>query len=102
MQLPYRLNQRQPVHSRHLEIREQQFNACSDCPNNLIGLESISRFDCLKARFPQDGVYRGSEKQFIVYDQNWHCATLATKRPIAAVMGWVDLLLLVVSVRPRG
>jgi hypothetical protein len=68
VQLPDRVNQRQPVHSRHLEIGEQQFNAGSDCLNDLVGFESISRFDCVKSRFSQDADYPRSEKRFIVYD----------------------------------
>jgi hypothetical protein len=87
VQLPYRLNQRQPVHSRHLDIGEQQFDAGSDCTNDLVGFESILRFDGVKARLSQDRGYRRSEERLIVYDENWHCTTPAIKsRRIAPVV----------------
>ena len=87
VQLPYRLNQRQPVHSRHLEIGEQQFNAGSDCQNDLVGFESILRFDRVKLVF--------SSIVFTADRKNGSSSTtrigivrlLATKLPIVPVAG---------------
>jgi hypothetical protein len=48
-----------------MEIGEQQFNAGSACPNYLIGLRSISRFDCVKPSPVQEVVLSRISRWFI-------------------------------------
>src|SRR5262249_36090158 len=85
-----------------MDIGEQQLNAGSGCPHDLVGFESISRFNCLEARSAQEGGYRRSEDRFIVYDENGHLCDSSFKRCQSSPSGRVGLLLLVVSGRWRG